>query len=166
MPNHFSVFVFTFVGLMVFYYNDGWLGYLADQIIHKCIAICNSECPGCRDTKISPILHLHQQLSLLDKLTNYFEQTRAQVLQDVEKLYIQISDKLPHSKDEKQDKVIYCNVGRNFLITCTAQSLYFGRYITDMNDNFIAEVANKLKKTKTKVKRNKADTLIKPKLDA
>ena len=147
---------------MTFYYNDGWLAYLADRVVQKCVDLSIKECPGCKDGKISPILHLHQQLSLLDKLANYFEQTRTQVLQDIEKLYTQISDKLPHSKDEKQDKIIYCNVGRNFMITCTAQSLYFGRYISDMNDSFIAEVAQKLKKPKVKTKRIKAVISPKP----
>ena len=147
---------------MTFYCNDGWLAYLADRVVQKCIEFCNVDCPGCKDGKISPILHLHHQLSLLDKLTNYFEQTRAQVLKDIEKLYMQISDKLPHSKDEKQDKIIYCNIGRNFMITCTAQSIYFGRYISDMNDSFVAEVLDKLKKSKVKTKRVKAVMTPKP----
>jgi hypothetical protein len=48
------------------------------------------------------------------------------------------------------------------MITCTAQSLYFGRYISDMNDSFVAEVAEKLKKSKVKTKRIKAVIAPKP----
>ncbi len=137
---------------MTFYYNDAWLAYLAECIIRQNIDLCKSQCLGCRDNMSSAILHLHCQLSLLDKLKLNFEQIRAEVLPTINNLYTNMESKLPHSDDIAKDKIIYCNIGRNFLITCTVESLYYGRYITEANDSFIAETLTKVKKPRAKKK--------------
>jgi hypothetical protein len=98
------------------------------------------------------ILHLHDQLSLLEKIQKYFEVARGEVLQTLHGVYMDIEHKLPHSTDVKKDMVVYCNVGRVFLLTCSPQAIYFGRYVDEMNDTFINEVFEDCKK---KVKRKK-----------
>ena len=84
---------------MTFYYNDACLGLLTETIVREVLDICEKECPGCRDDMKSALLHLHHQLSLLDKLKKIFEQIRADLLSNIPKIYTQFQMKLPHSED-------------------------------------------------------------------
>ena len=104
---------------------------------------------GCKDNMKSPLLHLHNQQSLLEKIQQHFEPVRGEALNSLTNLYKNIESKLPHSEDKKKDMAIYCNVGRNFLITCSPQTIYYGRYVTELNDSFIAEVLDNGKKCKS-----------------
>ena len=53
--------------------------------------------------------------------------------------YSQFESKLPHSDDLAKDRNIYCSVARTFLITCTVETIYYGRCITEATDSYIAE---------------------------
>ena len=129
---------------MTFYNNDSWIGYLAEIAIRKC--------SGCRDNMKCDILHLHNQLSLLMKLQQYFEPIRADLLNSLSEIYNKVEMKLPHSDDRKKDMAIYCNIGRIFLITLSPEALYYGRYVNQLNDSFIAEVMQDSKKSDLKKK--------------
>ena len=137
---------------MTFYNNDSWIGYLAEIAIRKCISSSIVECSGCRDNMKCDILHLHNQLSLLMKLQQYFEPIRADLLNSLSEIYSKVEMKLPHSDDRKKDMAIYCNIGRIFLITLSPEALYYGRYVNEMNDSFIAEVMQDSKKSDLKKK--------------
>lgn len=136
---------------MVFYWNDCWLGYLTENIIRKSVERIENECNGCRDGMKSAILHLHEQLSLLDKIKTNFEYIRAEMLKELPIYYLTFEKKLPHSDDLAKDKNIFCAVARTFLITCTAETIYYGRYITEDIDAFVQEAFqnNKKKQKKT-----------------
>ena len=121
------------------FFNDIWLGFLCDQVIRQAEQMSKLKCPGCEAKLKSPILHLHLQNSLLDKVVTYFEEIRASVLQSVPELYQQISQKLPHSDNLEQDQESYIMIGRQFLISHTCHSLYYGRWITEYNDCIIDE---------------------------
>ena len=144
---HLRFLTFEVCFKMTFFDNSEWIGYLAENIIRRCISLAETECPGCRDSVKCSILHLHHQLSLLDKIQNHFEAVRGEVLHKLQNLYADIQHRLPHSTDEKKDKTIYCNVGRIFLLTCSPQSIYFGRYVNEMNDSFLCEVFEESKGT-------------------
>ena len=130
---------------MTFYCNDNWVAYLCEQIIRQSSQKSISDCPGCNDKLHSPILHLHEQLSLLDKLRKYFQEIRGSILHDMEFHYAIFENKLPHSDDKKKDKLIYLNIARNFLLTATSDSIYFGRFLDETNDSFIDEAFTKKK---------------------
>jgi hypothetical protein len=132
--------------------NAEWIGYLTEIVIRKCVALSIASCSGCKDDMQSDLLHLHNQMSLLEKLEHYFEQSRAEVLTSLNALYHSIEANLPHSDDKKKDMGIYINVGKHFLITCSPQALYYGRYVNDLNDTFIADVLAKDTKAKPKNK--------------
>lgn len=134
---------------MTFFNNAEWIGYLAENLIRKCITLTESECSGCRDKMKSSILHLHIQLSLLEKIQNHFEAARGEMLHALKNLYKEIEQKLPHSDDKDRDENIYLHVGRFFLLTASAQTIYYGRYINEMNDLFINEVLSERQKTKS-----------------
>ena len=135
---------------MTFYHNDSWIAFLCEHIVQKSIKISKDNCQGCRDGMQSPILHLHEQQSLIDKIRNAFEQARGAIILNIEAYYKQFESKHPHSDDKKKDKIIYCNLARTFLLTATPESLYFGRYLSAENDGYVAEVFNIAKKLSTK----------------
>lgn len=135
---------------MTFFNNIEWIGYLAENIIRRCISLTVEGCSGCKDNMTCDILHLHHQLSLLEKIDRYFESARGEVLNTLAKLYRVIENRLPHSNDVKKDASIYLNVGRFFLLTITPQALYYGRYVNEMNQSLISEVLDEPKVKKAR----------------
>lgn len=139
---------------MTFYFNETWLGFLTESFVRETMSICEKECLGCRDDMKSALLHLHHQLSLLEKLKRYFEQIRGDLLTKIPVYYTQFEKKLPHSEDLIKDKNIYFGVARTYLLTCTAETVYYGRYVTNETDKYIAEAfqdcENKSKKKKSR----------------
>lgn len=121
------------------FFNDIWLGFLCEEIVRRTESMSKLKCPGCEANLKSPILHLHLQNSLLDKMRTYFEEIRAPTLRSVPELYERIQGKLPHSEDLDQDKDSYISIGRQFLMTQSCDSMYFGRWITEFNDSIIDE---------------------------
>ena len=143
-----------FTSLNMDYYHDFWVGFLSEQIARQTVEMAITKCPGCEDKMNSPLLHSHHQLSLLDKLRCYFEEIRGSILPTIDALYEQYKEKLPHSDDLDKDKEIYLKNGRFFLISITAEALYYGRYLNEMNDSYINEGFTLPKKRKiTKAKK-------------
>ena len=143
--SHFFFACSLFCCKMTFYCNDNWIAYLCEQIIRQSSQRSIADCPGCNAKLYSPLLHLHEQLSLLDKLRKYFQEIRGSILHDTEFHYTVFDNKLPHSDDKKKDKLIYLNIARNFLLTATSDSVYFGRFLDESNDSFINEAFTKKK---------------------
>ena len=136
------------------YYHDFWIGFLSEQIVRQAVELTLIKCPGCEDKMYSPLLHLHHQLSLLDKIRTYFEEIRGSLLPTISALYDRFKEKLPHSDDLDKDKDTYINNGRFFLISITSEALYYGRYLNEMNDSYINEGFTAVKKRRiSKVKK-------------
>lgn len=138
---------------MTFYaHNTEWIGYLAEIVIRKCVSKSLVECNGCKDKMRSDLLHLHHQQSLFEKVQLHFNSVRLDLLNSLPTLYKAIEGKLPHSEDKKKDMMIYCELGQHFLISCSPEALYYGRYISELNDTFIDEVLTESKKLKLRKK--------------
>ena len=131
------------------YYSDVWIGFLSENIVRDVLQLSKLRCPGCNDKLNSPLLHLHEQLSLLDKLRQYFEEVRGTILPTLPELYSIFKDKLPHSDDMSKDQECYISIAHNFLLTIGPDSLYYGRYMSDLNDSYIYEAFRVPKKRKT-----------------
>ena len=129
------------------YNHEVWIGFLCEQLVRQVVQMSILKCPGCEDKLISPLLHLHQQQSLLTKMMYHFEEVRGPMLTSIDSYYEQVSDLLPHSQNLEKDRVIYINTGRMWLLVATTEAVYYGRYVTDMNDTFINR-AFKVKKAK------------------
>lgn len=129
------------------FYHDTWIGFLSEQCVRQIVAMALLQCPGCQDKLKSPLLHLCQQQSLLMKMQCYFEIVRASMLTCISEYYDQVSDLLPHSDDIIKDRTIYCTTGRMWLTIATCEAMYYGRYITDLNDSYI-DRAFKVKRAK------------------
>ena len=121
------------------YYSDVWIGFLCENIVRQVAQLSKLRCPGCDDKLFSPLLHLHEQLSMLDKLRLYFEEVRGAILPTLPELYTMFQAKLPHSDNLDRDQECYISIGHNFLLTIGADSLYYGRYLSDLNDGYINE---------------------------
>ena len=122
------------------YYSDLWLGYLSGLLVRRCVELSILRCPGCNDKLKSPLLHLHQQQSLLDKIYIHFNEIKDVLFPTIDELYDVVKHKLSHSDDRSKDKEIYTNNGRCFLQTLNAESLYYGRYLSGENDFIINEL--------------------------
>ena len=131
------------------YYSDVWIGFISENIVRQVVQLAKLRCPGCDDKLSSPLLHLHEQLSLLDKLRNYFEEVRGTLLPTLPELYDMFQDKLPHSDDLSRDKDCYVSIAHNFLLTIGADSLYYGRYLSNLNDGYINEAFKVQRKRKS-----------------
>ena len=119
------------------YNHDVWLGFLCEQIVRQVVEMSILKCPACEDKLISPLLHLHQQQSLLSKMMCHFEEVRGSMLSAIDSYYDQVKDLLPHSENLQKDKVIYMNTGRMWLLVASTEAVYYGRYVTELNDSFI-----------------------------
>ncbi len=124
------------------YYSDIWTGYLTGIVLNRCLKLSIQRCPGCISKLKSPVLHQHQQHSLLDKVKLYYNEVRGLILPSLDKLYDIIAKQLPHSADPAIDKQIYCQNGVFFLTSSNPDSLYWGRYIDEFNDATIDSMLN------------------------
>lgn len=121
------------------YFSEFWTAFLCENVIRQTVQLSELQCPGCREKLKSPLLHLHHQHSLLDKLRLYFEEIRGSLVQSVPELYAQFEVKLPHSDNLTNDREMYISSGRQFLLQITSDALFYGRYISELLDPIIAE---------------------------
>ena len=68
------------------------------------------------------------------------------MLTDIEVYYDQVQELLPHSDSPTKDKTNYINAGRLWLQMCSAEIVFYGRYINEFNHSFIDRAFKKVKK--------------------
>ena len=128
------------------------------MFIRKCIELSVLRCPACKDKFRCPVLHLHHQLSLLQKITTYFEEVRGTLLPKIDEYYDLMRHRLAHSNNEEKDREVYTSSARVFLQMASAESIYYGRYIHKENDSLINEMLN-TKKRKPEKKNTDQDEI-------
>ena len=116
------------------YFNDFWLGYVTSDFVRRCVDESLANCHGCRDGKISSLLHTHHQLGLKEKIKHHMESVRGTLIPQIPSLYDEFRLKI---EDSNMDKNAYVTNARFFLISATPESLYYGRYLNENNDQFI-----------------------------
>ena len=119
------------------YFHDVYLGFLADQIARQCEQMCVLRCSACESKMKSPLLHICRQQGLLEKLQVHFEEVRGPMLNSVEPYYEQVMELLPHSDNPLKDKSNYINAARMWLQLCSAEIVFYGRYVDEFNHSFI-----------------------------
>lgn len=119
------------------YCNDTWIAFLCENIFRLTLKKSMQDCPACNNKIKSPLLHVHVRESFLDLIRNYFEEIRGIVLKNLDSYYSIISEKVSDSDYEQEDKKIYLDVAKQFLLTATPDSVYYGRYVDKHNDSFI-----------------------------
>ena len=119
------------------YFHDVYLGFLAEQIARQCEQLSMLKCSACESKIKSPLLHICHQRGLLEKLQVHFEEVRGPMLTSIEAYYDQVQELLPHSDDRKKDKANYTNACRIWLQLCSAEIVFYGRYVDEFNESFI-----------------------------
>ena len=125
-----------------------WIAYIVDNLVKEYLTESKDNCPGCKDGKQSPILHLHLQLGLKDILEFYLHAATVKVdvlLEDLlMKFVVQLNIKL-----NEMDKASYISHGRMLLKTCTPGSIYYGNYVNEVYDDIINTPVTKILKRKS-----------------
>ena len=116
------------------YFNDFWLGFVTAEFVRRCVDESEATCHGCRDGKISPLLHIHHQLGLKDKIIYHMEPIRGVMMPLIPSLYEEFKVKV---NSPNMNKNAYVTSAKFFLVAATPESLYFGRYLNEQNDAFI-----------------------------
>ena len=119
------------------YFHDVYLGFLAEQIARQCEQLSMLKCSACESKIKSPLLHICHQRGLLEKLQVHFEEVRGPMLTSIDAYYDQVQELLPHSDNRKKDKANYTNAGRLWLQLCSAEIVFYGRYVDEFNQSFI-----------------------------
>ena len=70
------------------------------------------------------------------------------MLSSIDSYYDQVKDLVPHSENLQKDKVIYTNTGRMWLTVATTEAVYYGRYVTELNDSFINQAFKRVTRSK------------------
>ncbi len=91
-------------------------------------------------------MHICHQRGLLEKLQVHFEEVRGPMLTSIEAYYDQVQELLPHSDDRKKDKANYTNAGCIWLQLCSAEIVFYGRYVDEFNESFIDRAFKKTKR--------------------
>ena len=128
------------------YCSDLWIAYVANRVVDEAVKVSRRDCPGHKKAFNSALLHQCQQLSLHDKLAMRFNEIRSTVLRQLTTLYDELKDNLPSSENAEQDKTDAISIARQFLLTATADSVYYGRFITEDNDSYCC-IKRKKKRT-------------------
>ena len=127
------------------YDTNLWLGILTGHIIQKCTELARHRCPACKTELKSPLLHLHEQQSLLEKIHTYFNEVRGILLPMVGQIYDSVKHKfiLRGSDNENIGKENHLGHARFFLQTASPEIVYYARYLTAANDEIISELMTK-----------------------
>ena len=137
------------------YFSNVWIAFLTDNVARDVIKRSLRNCPGCKAKLGSPLLHLHEQDSLLRKLETHFDESQGFLLKNLDKLYDQFKDHLQHSDDLKKDRELYINTGRHFLLHSTSHSIIYGLYVNPYTDPVVKQGYSKT--SKNKMSRKKVD---------
>ena len=124
-----------------------WIAYIVDNLLKECLTESKDNCPGCKDGKKSPILHLHLQLGLKDILEFYLHAStvKVDVLREdlLMKFEVQLNIKL-----NEMDTASYISLGQLFMKTCTPGSIYYGNYVNEVYDDIVNKPVKKILKRK------------------
>lgn len=106
-----------------------WFAFLSADVLRRCINKSKNECPGCKGALLSPLLHLHNQINLYEKLDRYYNiiSTEMDIAHLFDKFIIQFGW-LSLNREE------FISVGQYFVRFSTPDAIFYGKYITKEND--------------------------------
>ena len=131
--------------------KEVWYAYVINNVIIKCKNICADRCQACQSKYKSPVLHDHEQLSLLQKIECFLDEVRGDVLgSELDNMFKKLSH---YEKSIKPNKSELIEQVRNILLHATAASLYYGRWYTLEHEVFLRDLFSKpstMRKMKSK----------------
>ena len=132
-----------------------WFAFLTADVIQRCVDHCEQECPGCKDGLLSPLLHLHNQYSLREKLDHYYNKIVIEM--DISELFNRFILQFGWIS---LDQVEFISIGQYFVRFSTPEAIFYGKYITKDNDfalygHISADDSTKSKDLKNPIKAKK-----------
>ena len=118
--------------------HDNWLGYIIAVFINETITQSIECCPGCKDSKNSPLFHSHQHSGLLEKLYMFAPSVKAMLISKLSVLVADYVSKYPDPEiyDDAGRKVL-TNIGRTFIRQCNPTFVYYSKYLTPCVDEVV-----------------------------
>ena len=118
--------------------HDNWLGYIIAVFINETITQSIECCPGCKDSKNSPLFHSHQHSGLLEKLYLFAPSVRAMLISKLPMLVADYVSKYPDQEiyDDAGRRVL-TNIGRTFIRQCNPTFVYYSKYLTPSVDEVV-----------------------------
>ena len=142
--------------------KEVWFAYVINNVMIKCKNICEERCQACKSKYKSPILHDHEQMSLLQKIECYLDEVRGNLLgNELENMFKKLSW---YEKSIKPDKTELIDQIKNILLHATPQSLYYGRWYTVEHEVFLRDLFSKpttIRKRKSKTQTSQKSKKIK-----
>ena len=135
--------------------SEEWKSFIVACFVKRTLELAIEECTGCQDSRLSPLLHVHQTTGLLKKLIIFFDRIKTELCSNIEQLLSQYQHRFNICDFELE----YTEVALIFLKNLTPNTLYYGRYITIDNDLNIygdAQVNAPIKKRKKRVHKGTA----------
>ena len=118
--------------------HDNWLGYIIAVFINETVTQSIECCPGCKDSKNSPLFHSHYQSGLLEKLYLFAPSVRAMLISKLPVLVADYVSKYPDPEiyDDAGRRVL-TNIGRTFIRQCNPTFVYYSKYLTPCVDEVV-----------------------------
>ena len=111
-----------------------WKAFIAAEVIKRVIVLGNDECQGCKEGFYCPLLHVCTTTSLLKKLEWFLESwIKPQMMNDLDSILNVFNSRyiLMNTREA------YIEMAQDFLNDSTAESVYYGKFITKFNDHAI-----------------------------
>lgn len=112
------------------YLSEFWWAYLTHITTDRCVKISKERCPGCSSGYQTPLLHVHHQASLLDKITSHLNEARGVFSSKFDEMFDDFLTRVAGNCSDDERKVLIKS-GRSFLFIITPLSLFYGRYLTE-----------------------------------
>ena len=111
--------------------HHNWLGYIIAAFINETVNQSMECCPGCKDSKNSPLFHSHYHSGLLEKLYMFAPSVRAMLVSKLPVLVADYVTKFPDPEiyDAAGQKVL-TSIGRTIIRQCTPTFVYYTSYLT------------------------------------
>ena len=118
--------------------HDNWLGYIIAVFINETVTQSIECCPGCKDSKNSPLFHSHYHSGLLEKLYLFAPSVRAMLISKLAVLVADYVSKYPDPEiyDDAGRRVL-TNIGRTFIRQCNPTFVYYSKYLTPCVDEVV-----------------------------
>jgi hypothetical protein len=118
--------------------HDNWLGYIIAVFINETITQSIECCPGCKDSKNSPLFHSHYHSGRLEKLYMFAPSVRAMLISKLPLLVADYVSKYPDQEiyDDTARRVL-TNLGRTFIRQCNPTFVYYSKYLTPCVDEVV-----------------------------
>ena len=127
-----------------------WFAFLSADIIQRCIECCKQECPACKDGVLSPLLHLHTQSDLYEKVCRYYYRIMQEmIIADLFDRFILQFGWLSLNREE------FISIGQYFVRFSTPDAIFYGRYITKENDFALYGSTEEVEKVEKPIKTKK-----------